>query len=173
MSCHILCLQICYWQPHHFNVQITTTMRGLVPLLLSILFLHLYGEGASAEFDETLFEGDIILSDDQKRMIYGNDGNVTMHNARIDARWPNGRIPYYIDPERFSHRRKRQIERAMEIYRTETCIEFVPVAKNSREHHVNIKNPSIKNKCSSAVGRREFFGNTQSLNIGDDCSFGT
>ena len=143
--------------------------------MLSILLMNLGRiTGSAPSYNDTLYQGDIILSEAQWKMIYGDGGDVTTHNARLDGRWPNGRIPYYIS-SRFSSERKRQIERAMQTYNEKkTCIDFVPVPKNSREHYVYIQRVSEPGHCSASLGREKHNGeNTQPIKLGDRCSFGT
>ena len=142
-------------------------MRGLVPLLLSILLMNLgLATGATPSYNDTLFQGDIILSEAQWNMIYGEGGGVTNHNAYTNGKWPNGRVPYYIS-SRFSSERKKQIERAMKTYRQKkTCIDFVPVPRNSREHHVYIQPGE---GCSSSLGKQT----RQRITLEEDCPLGT
>ena len=143
-------------------------MKGLVPLMLSIILMNLGRiSGAAPSYNNTLFQGDIILSEAQWKMLYGDGGDVTTHNAYTHGRWPTGRIPYYIS-SRFSNERRGDIERAMQTYREKkkTCIDFVPVPKNSREHHVYIKPGE---GCSSSLGKQS----RQQITLGTECSFGT
>ena len=145
--------------------------------MLSIILMNLgLATGATPSYNDTLFQGDIILSEAQRRMIFGDGGGVTRHNAAKDkfgrGRWPNGRVPYYISSS-FSRQWKRDIERAMEIYKNKTCIEFVPVSKNSREHFVYIQTGKAT-ECSSALGREKYREeNWQPLTLGNRCSNGT
>ena len=144
-------------------------MKGLVPLLLSILPLHLHGEEASAESDETLFEGDIILSEEQRRIV---DGGIARHNAVKEVRnrglWKDGRVPYIItkrDPES-----RENIKKVMKFFEDETCIRFVP--RVSEKFYINIQDGS---GCSATVGRWKYpEDGGQSLTIEDGrCSNGT
>ena len=147
-------------------------MRGLVPLLLSILLLHLYGAGADPESNETLFEGDIILSEEQKRILNGEDAGITQHNTVKETRWrglwKDGRVPYIItkrDPKTHEN-----IKKVMKFFEDETCIRFVP--RVSEKFYINIQDGS---GCSATVGRWKYpEDGGQSLTIEDGrCSNGT
>ncbi|GFS49786.1 metalloendopeptidase [Nephila pilipes] len=62
-----------------------------------------------------LFEGDII------GISPGDERNAVVEKHRI---WPNGRIPYTIDPK--LKPQESQIKEAMQHYADKTCIKFVP-----------------------------------------------
>ena len=98
-------------------------MRDLALLLLSTFLMTLYLHGAGA--------GDILLSEEQRRIIYGS--GIITHNAELVRRWPNGRIPYHISKDPSSH---EVIKKAMKIFKDNTCIEFVP--RVSDEYYVKI-----------------------------------
>ena len=66
--------------------------------------MSLHGAGADSGYNETEINigMSIILSEEQKGIIYGRD--ITTHNAvRLVRRWPNGRIPYTISRDPSSH----------------------------------------------------------------------
>ena len=47
--------------------------------------------------DENVFQGDIILTESQRNKIYyGDDDGPPFKNAKDNARWPDGIIPYEI-----------------------------------------------------------------------------
>ena len=57
-----------------------TTMIELVPLLLSTFLMTLHGAGAAPGYNETEIGMTIILSEEQKGIIYGTYGTTT-HNG--------------------------------------------------------------------------------------------
>ena len=133
-------------------------MIELIPLLLSTLLMTLHGAGAAPGYNETEIGMTIILSEEQKGIIYGSD--ITTHNAiRLVRKWPNGRIPYYISRDPSSH---EVIEKAMKIIEENTCIRFVP--RVYEYFHVNIEDGV---GCSAHVGR--VASGRSELTLGKDC----
>ena len=133
-------------------------MRDLVPLLLSTFLMTLHGAGAAPGYNETEIGMTIILSEEQKGIIYGS--NITTHNAvRLVKRWPNGRIPYSISRDPSSH---EVIKKAMRIIEENTCIRFVP--RVYEYYHVNIEDGV---GCSAHVGR--VASGRSELTLGKDC----
>ena len=133
-------------------------MIELVSLLLSTFLMTLHGAGAAPGYNETEIGMTIILSEEQKGIIYGSD--ITTHNGvRLVRRWPNGRIPYYISRDPSSH---EVIEKAMKIIEENTCIRFVP--RVYEYFHVNIEDGV---GCSAHVGR--VASGRSELTLGKDC----
>ena len=132
-------------------------MRDLVPLLLSTFHMTLYGAGAAPASNETEIEMKILLSEEQKRIIYGS--GIITHNAELVRRWPNGRIPYYISRDPSSH---EVIKKAMKIIEENTCVRFVP--RVDEYFHVNIEDGI---GCSAHVGR--VASGKSELTLGKDC----
>ena len=133
-------------------------MRELVPLLLSTFLMTLHGAGADPGYNETEIGMTILLSEEQKGIIYGS--NITTHNAvRLVRRWPNGRIPYTISRDPSSH---EVIKKAMRIIEENTCIRFVP--RVYEYFHVNIEDGV---GCSAHVGR--VASGRSELTLGKDC----
>ena len=56
-------------------------MRELVPLLLSTFLMTLHGAGADPGYNETEIGMTIILSEEQKGIIYGTTYGTTTHNG--------------------------------------------------------------------------------------------
>ena len=108
------------------------------------------------DFDDVLneqsdlgfFEGDIELTEAQKRII--NSGDITSYSALEGGNWPNGVIPYviidssntanktdYNNPENsflfkdFTNSQRELIMEAMKQLHDSTCVRFVP----RRMHH--------------------------------------
>ena len=133
-------------------------MIELVPLLLSTFLMTLHGAGAAPGYNETEIGMTIILSEEQKGIIYGSD--ITTHNGvRLVRRWPNGRIPYTISRDPSSH---EVIKKAMRIIEENTCIRFVP--RVYEYFHVNIEDGV---GCSAHVGR--VASGRSELTLGKDC----
>ena len=135
-------------------------MRELLHLLLSTFLMSLHGAGADPGYNETEINigMSIILSEEQKGIIYGRD--ITTHNAiRLVRGWPNGRIPYYISRDPSSH---EVIKKAMKIIEENTCIRFVP--RFYEYFYVNIEDGI---GCSAHVGR--VASGRSELTLGKDC----
>ena len=108
------------------------------------------------DFDDVLneqsdlgfFEGDIDLTEAQRRII--NSGDITSYSALEGGNWPNGVIPYVIidssntenktdhnNPENsflfkdFTNSQRELIMEAMKQLHDSTCVRFVP----RRMHH--------------------------------------
>ena len=129
-------------------------MRDLPLLLLSTFLMTLYLHGAEA--------GDILLSEEQRRIIYGS--GIITHNAELVRRWPNGRIPYHISKDPSSH---EVIKKAMKIFKDNTCIEFVP--RVSDEYYVKIEDGEIGEGCSAYVGKIGFRRGYQEVTLENHC----
>ena len=64
------------------NNRIAATMRGLVPFMVFILLISLdYSTGAAPSYNGTLYQGDIMLTDDERRSIFGDDDGITQHSG--------------------------------------------------------------------------------------------
>ena len=134
-------------------------MREPVPLLLSTFLMTLHGAGAAPGYNETEIGMTIILSEEQKGIIYGTYGSTMHNNIRLVKRWPNGRIPYTISRDPSSH---EVIKKAMRIIEENTCIRFVP--RVYEYFHVNIEDGV---GCSAHVGR--VASGRSELTLGKDC----
>ena len=97
------------------------------------------GEYFDADLNEQsdlgLFEGDIVLTEAQRRMI--QNGNITSYSALEGGNWPNGIIPYkIIDSSNsanksnfkfkdFTEKQRELIMEAMRRFHDSTCLRFI------------------------------------------------
>ena len=129
--------------------------------------------------DLGLFQGDIMLTEAQKRMIMS--GNITSYVAVEGGNWPNGIIPYviidssnsknisdYDNPEKsfmfkdFNATERQLIMESMERIQDTSCVRFVE-KKMHHQYYINIGNRLQLNKttnewtdirdCRATVGR--------------------
>ena len=120
-------------------------------LTASVLTLLSRGQcNSHSQRYEDLFEGDIILTDEQKQELFGGDGDITSYSAREGAKWPNGIIPYKIRSSDYSNRQKKDIKKAMKKFKDYTCVSFV-LKRNYHKYYIHIKHET--NGCDSYVGR--------------------
>ena len=126
-------------------------MTGLVPSFFMFILLISMDDTAGAAYSHngTLYQGDIMLTDVQRRIIFGDDDGITKHSAIEGWEWPNGEIPYMIGGRRFSNNDKEKIRTAMKEFEDKTCIKFVPKRRTDK-YYINIKHDG---GCSSYVGR--------------------
>ncbi|GBN12884.1 Zinc metalloproteinase nas-15 [Araneus ventricosus] len=112
---------------------------------------NLYSQtGDEAMHNPDLFEGDILG-------MPPDDRNAVVERHRV---WPNGRIPYTIDPK--LKLQEPQILEAMRHYRAKTCINFVP----KEEKDVQYVRIFPGRGCYSHVGKTL---NDQPLSLGPGC----
>ena len=123
-------------------------------LFASTVSTLLYGQYYNPRnefFDEELFEGDIILTDSQRQLIYSG---IESYSAREGMRWPGGTIPYKITKFQgrsgYTEDEKKQIKKAMKKIEQRTCVKFVPKTEDHK-YYINIRNET--NGCSSHIGR--------------------
>ena len=115
---------------------------------------------------DNLFEGDIMLDDNDK---YGNPGND--YNAKIDAHWPDGIVPYVITGK-FTDREMDIIQRGFKEFNDRTCVKFVERTQN-QTHYLNITN-SKEGGCTSFIGMSPHTnesGQILNLNTDEKCVF--
>ncbi|RWS10323.1 Astacin-like metalloprotease toxin [Dinothrombium tinctorium] len=98
---------------------------------------------------ETLMEGDILMPEGTSRNAIANNRNL----------WPNGVVPYEIDPQ-YPHGR-RLIDEAIAHIERQTCVKFVP--RKDEKNYVFIFSGS---GCYSHVGR---IGGEQRLSLHPGC----
>ena len=119
-----------------------------------------------------LFEGDVMLTKDQKRALdVGN--NIVLHNAVIDGHWPkNGNgyvaIPYKIS-NKFTYSQRRVINKAIREFNKYTCIRFVPKSRNDYYVRIMMDEPR---KCYSAKGnikKSKSWQGFQKINLARRC----
>ncbi|GBN12877.1 Zinc metalloproteinase nas-13 [Araneus ventricosus] len=112
---------------------------------------NLYSQsGDEAMHNPDLFEGDILG-------MPPGDRNAVVEKHRV---WPNGRIPYTIDPK--LKPQEPQILEAMRHYRAKTCINFVP----KEEKDIQYVRIFPGRGCYSHVGKTL---NDQPLSLGPGC----
>ena len=101
-----------------------------------------------------LFEGDIMLTNAQRQLIYSG---IQSYSAREGHHWPNGIIPYVFGTKatgarfEYTKQRKEKIKEAMRTFERNTCVKFVPKEKQHK-YFINIRN-KLRKKCSAHVGR--------------------
>ena len=123
-------------------------MRRFVLLLVSISLMNLGGTtGADPSYNETLFQGDIMLTDSQRQRIF-NDTGITQHNVALDYHWPGGIIPYEISGGNSDFR--KLILDGVQSFNEKTCLQFVP-RRNNDKYYLKIRGNT--RECSSYVGR--------------------
>ena len=141
------------------------------------------GQYFDADLNEQhdLFEGDIQLTEAQRRIINSGSGDITSYTALEGGNWPNGIIPYviidssnsknisdYNNPEKsfvfkdFNATERQLIMESMERIQDTSCVRFVE-KKMHHQYFINIGNRLQLNKttnewtdirnCSATVGR--------------------
>ena len=141
------------------------------------------GQYFDADLNEQhdLFEGDIQLTEAQRRIINSGSGDITSYTALEGGNWPNGIIPYviidssntanktdYNHPEKsfmfkdFNATQRQLIMESMERLHDTTCVRFVE-RKMHHPYYINIANRLSLNKttlewydpsvCSATIGR--------------------
>lgn len=133
-------------------------------VILSVsLFL---AANASMEEHGDDFEGDIILTADQRRLIESGKDLASEDSMQRGAskfkRWPSGVVPYTIDSTLSGESRaKSAIASAMKEWSQKTCITFK--LRTNEPGYINFRKGS---GCSSNVGRT---GRQQSINLAGGC----
>ncbi|XP_077995833.1 bone morphogenetic protein 1-like [Glandiceps talaboti] len=105
--------------------------------------------------DELFFEGDIYLGPKVQR-------NAIVYESSL---WPQGFVPYEIDPA-FDSDSVARIQEAMNQFHTHTCIRFVP--RSMQEDYIYIYPGS---GCWSYIGKTGG-GGRQPLSLGNGCTYG-
>lgn len=120
---------------------------------------------------DAIFEGDIVLGTTAqmeeafKKISESDDVQEALKGIFISGskfRWPNGVIPFRIDPGLPDPNR---VTEAIQHWHNHTAIRFVP--RNQEADFVTFRRSP--NGCSSAVGRQT---NEQFINLGDGCTKG-
>ena len=125
-----------------------------------------------------LFQGDIELTEAQRRMIMSEEGDVTSYNALEGVNWPDGIVPYEIidssanksDPKNpknsllfhdFTFEERRDIMKTIRLFHDSTCLKFVE-KRMHHQYYIYIVNKlrKLKNKerwieggCHAHLGR--------------------
>jgi len=112
-----------------------------------------------------LFEGDIILTEEQKRFLNSSlvDTSVDSRNAMRNPirKWPGGVMVYTIARGHFNSEERETIYSAMREYTRKTCIRFRK--RTNQRAYIYIH----KGKgCFSLIGRS---GKQQNLSLGKGC----
>jgi hypothetical protein len=113
---------------------------------------------------QAIFEGDIVLGETSK-MAADDAGNPVLFSVGITGqqfRWPNGQIPFEIDPALPDQQR---VTDAIAHWESNTPIRFI--ARTST--HANWVRFVPGGGCSSMVGMR---GGQQDVTLGPNCSTG-
>ncbi|KAK3696476.1 hypothetical protein QZH41_011799, partial [Actinostola sp. cb2023] len=119
------------------------------------------------------FEGDIILTKLQQAMSapipFGDVANDAIWK-KVDDKWPERTIPYFIHPKFQNHQLARKLLAGIKPWQQKTCINFIP-KKNHRDwvELVREKNP-LSRRCASAIGHN---GGKQQMRLGDLCPAGS
>ncbi|GAB0093918.1 hypothetical protein DMENIID0001_091100 [Sergentomyia squamirostris] len=110
------------------------------------------------------FEGDIILSETQKKAILqGNMDHRTGVPFEVE-RWSSN-ILYYDFDNNISAEDRQTIEETLNIMSKLSCIKFKRISENEIQDYVYITR-ILSDGCYSEVGRQ---GGKQLLNLGDGC----
>jgi hypothetical protein len=134
--------------------------------MVSFIAIFLISFSQQALCGEKVYrEGDML-----KIRIGGGDNMVNTRAAIFKKAdfWPNGRIPYVIDPN-YDNRERDMIKKAMNEYHGRTCIRFEP-KKSTDKTFISIKKE--KDGCFAYVGMLGHASapNGQTVNLkGDTC----
>ncbi|XP_031573188.1 meprin A subunit beta-like [Actinia tenebrosa] len=123
-------------------------------------------EEANEEANVDLFEGDILLPDDEDKeeeddmsQSEGSKRNIIKNKNRL---WSTV-VPYYVSPKLGYMNAK--IKQAVNELQTKTCVRFKKVSSGYNGDHIRL----VKGRgCSSSVGRQ---GGGQKLNLGAGCNY--
>jgi len=92
---------------------------------------------------------DIILNEEQERLLKEahSNGKRAVDSGILTKTWPNGVIPYVMDPRITGTRYQKSFNKAMDMWEKYTCIKFVKHTDEAA--YVTLTNGS---SCSSGVG---------------------
>ena len=118
-----------------------------------------------------MFEGDIMLAEDQK-LDNASDDDAVVHNARKGKQWKEygkGVVPYLITGS-FTENQRKEIEKGMKAFHDKTCIRFKENNpknfKRLAKHYLDIRND--KDQCTSYVGSEKSLPK-QPVHLGNGC----
>ncbi len=115
-----------------------------------------------------IWQGDILLGPVQELEEYrGDKGQLDRSAVGATNKWPNGVIPYTIDPTIPSQSR---ITDAIAHWNTQLSGSISLVPRTNESYYVTFTRASSAGTCSSYIGRLGMAG--QPINIGDYCSTG-
>jgi len=108
-------------------------------------FVNKTFDGYRPEFiqEAGLFEGDIILSDDQKAAK-----GQRMALRRESARWPDAKVPYIITGK-YSLEERAILAKGMNEFHENSCIEFIP--RTTEDDYIDIVDTG--DECKAILGR--------------------
>ncbi|XP_030022632.1 seminal metalloprotease 1 isoform X2 [Manduca sexta] len=111
--------------------------------------------------DSGKFEGDLILNDQQRRLIVKNVAEGLSRNGLKDTtkRWPNNEVIYYIQGEHFNGDQIQAIQQGIDDIAQASCVKFRPYKKGDRDAVVI---QGSRRGCFSQVG---YQGGYQILNL--------
>jgi hypothetical protein len=145
------------------NEPITGIIQGRTFLMKTVKYSDIGGDA--------IFEGDIVLGrveamkEAYQKISQTDDVQKALKGVFISGskfRWPDGVIPFRIDPALPEPERVRE---AIKHWESRTPIKFV--ARTTEADFVTFR-PAF-NGCSSAIGRQK---NEQFINLGDSCTKG-
>jgi hypothetical protein len=117
---------------------------------------------------KAMFEGDIVLGDISDAQA-DEAGNAVLFSVGISGqqfRWPDGRVPFEVDPGLPNQQRVTQ---AIAHWEANTGIRFVARNAGNASQFNDFVRFVPGGGCSSMVGRR---GGRQDITLGPDCTLG-
>ncbi|XP_020915721.1 low choriolytic enzyme [Exaiptasia diaphana] len=135
--------------------------------MIGVILFALCGFALAADkgmYDPNLFQGDIMLTSDQKAAIRsGGDPSLMPGRATVNKPvWPNAVLPYTIDATLANDPRGMAAIRAgMKLWTDSTCVRFKP-----RTNERNYAHFYIGGGCSSYVGP---VGGRQMISLARGC----
>jgi len=120
--------------------------------------------------DMAIFEGDIALGPAQSIRAAQERGTLVPAGIGIDGeafRWPNGIIPFQIDP---SVPNQERVLKAIDHWHEKTKLKFVKRTGSNQASFPDFLNFKVGNGCWSFVGRQ---GKEQMISIGFGCAVGS
>nr|QNH72388.1 toxin candidate TRINITY_DN27795_c0_g1_i1 [Pachycerianthus borealis] len=136
-------------------------MKDAILLLLVFMAASLQFSQAAGPEEGMLFEGDIILTKQQKNIL-DREISENKRGALIGNRWPGRVVPYIFDSTiSSSSTAVSVIQNAMAIWSSVTCVTFVPrtIEVGFVEFYKGIG-------CSSNIG---YTGSLQRINLAEGC----
>jgi len=132
----------------------------LLTLTLFMLLVHKNGAEWIKEMEGSgNFDGDIILDPDELEAVKKSPNTYA---SIISGRWPNGVLPYMIDPElEKQYSAKINIQKAIADYEKYTCLKFV-----KRTDEREFLRFYLGDGCSASIGYKPLRTNHVSLGKG-------
>ncbi|MFN7935792.1 MAG: M12 family metallopeptidase [Bryobacteraceae bacterium] len=115
-----------------------------------------------------VWQGDILLGPVNELEEYrGDKAQLARSATGVTNKWPNGVIPYTIDPTMPNQAR---ITAAVAHWNTQLAGSISIIPRTTESYYVTFTRSASAGTCSSYIGRLGMAG--QPINIGDDCSTG-